>query len=159
MDFDRVTVDKDVALHQGQVDIESFGITRESSRQVGCRNARQTSLLLGYCLQVGRLVPSLCTCREYGRPSPVASQWRCSEGYAALSQVWLRWFSSNCTVCRAKQRARAARALLGSAHTPQPWQSNAQQVRAGAQKAEKNQLTSLLSPLSVLQGFWQKVRR
>ena len=47
MDLHRVTVDKDVALHQGQVDIESFGIPGESSRQVGCRNARQTSLLLG----------------------------------------------------------------------------------------------------------------
>jgi hypothetical protein len=44
MYLDLVTIDKDVTLDQGQVNVESFRITGESRRQFGRRNARQTAL-------------------------------------------------------------------------------------------------------------------
>jgi hypothetical protein len=44
MDLNGVTINEDVALDQGQMNVESFGITSERSCQIGCCNARQTAL-------------------------------------------------------------------------------------------------------------------
>jgi hypothetical protein len=71
MDLDRVTIDKDVALDQGQVNIESFRITGESRRQFGRRNARQTALL--YRLIASKLVSA---CHLYVPVAHLAVQRR-----------------------------------------------------------------------------------
>jgi hypothetical protein len=46
MNLDRVAVDQNVTLDQGQVDVESFGISSQCSCQIASGDVRQTSPLL-----------------------------------------------------------------------------------------------------------------
>jgi hypothetical protein len=85
MDLDRVAVDQNVALDQGQMDVESFGISRQCSCQITSGDVRQTapsycsrrpttSILAGgepNCLKYPRL--SLVKPRGW-EPSPMAVQ-------------------------------------------------------------------------------------
>jgi hypothetical protein len=44
VDLHGVTINDEIALDKNEMDIESFGISRQRCRQIGCNNARQTTL-------------------------------------------------------------------------------------------------------------------